>query len=185
MIVAYYFPPMGGSGVQRPLGLSKYLKNFGWHPTILAPEPGLYHTYDQSLMDEVDKAEIDVIRVEKGTFFQTVGKRKKISYNEKLRKLLGSFTNWFMLPDNKKGWIKPAVEEAIKHHKNHNFDVVFATGPPFSNHIIAADFKEETGVPVILDFRDDWLNNHFVSYPTKWHLNKMAVLESDTINKSD
>jgi len=185
LIIAYYFPPMGGSGVQRPLGFAKYLPEYGWKPIVLAPEAGIYHTFDSSLMGEIEDQEIDIIRVQKGTFFQGFGKKKKISYGKFKGKLLRLFTSWFMLPDNKKGWIKPAVEEALNFHKGHNFDAVFATGPPFSNHIIAAKLKQETGVPVILDFRDAWFDNQYVKYPTVWHRNKMSKLESKTVQTAN
>lgn len=171
--------------MQRPLGLAKYLAEFGWKPVVITPEPGIYHTYDSSLMDEVEKHNIEVVRVQNGSFFQSAGSKKKVRYSEWKGKLLRLFTSWFMFPDNKKGWIDPAVEKAIQLHKKDRFDALFSTGPPFSNHIIASKIKEETGLPVILDYRDDWLDNQYVTYPTRWHRDKMAELEYSTIQSSD
>ena len=36
LLVSYYFPPMGGAGVQRALKFSKYLGEFGVRATVLA-----------------------------------------------------------------------------------------------------------------------------------------------------
>lgn len=185
LIVAYYFPPMGGSGVQRPLGLAKYLAEFGWKPVIITPEPGIYHTFDSTLIDEVEDNGIEVVRVQNGSFFQSAGNKKRVRYSEAKGKLLRLFTSWFMFPDNKKGWIEPAVEKAIQLYKSERYDAVFSTGPPFSNHIIAAKIKEETGVPIILDYRDDWLDNQYAKYPTGWHRTKMAELEHSTVDSSN
>ena len=35
LMIAYYFPPMGGAGVQRTLKFVKYLPEFGWQPHVL------------------------------------------------------------------------------------------------------------------------------------------------------
>ena len=38
LIITYYWPPTGGSGVQRWVKFSKYLPQFGWQPIIYTPE---------------------------------------------------------------------------------------------------------------------------------------------------
>ena len=50
LVVAYYFPPMGLSGVQRVAKFVKYLPRYGWQPEVLTVEPGAYFAYDESLM---------------------------------------------------------------------------------------------------------------------------------------
>jgi len=186
LIIAYYFPPMGGSGVQRPLGLAKYLHHFGWEPVVMTPEPAAYHSFDESLLNEAENENIKIIRVKNNTLFHFLaGKKKQINYTERSGKILRYITNWFFFPDNKKNWIGPAAEKAIQFHRKEKFDLIFSTGPPFSNHLIAKKIKMKTKIPVIMDFRDDWLDNHFVTYPTKWHYEKMAGIESDTLSYSD
>ena len=37
LIITYYWPPSGGSGVQRWLKFTKYLREFGWEPVIYTP----------------------------------------------------------------------------------------------------------------------------------------------------
>src|SRR2546430_11301840 len=34
-LLAYYFPPVGGGGVQRPLALARWLPEFGWEPVVV------------------------------------------------------------------------------------------------------------------------------------------------------
>ncbi|HAJ34898.1 MAG TPA: hypothetical protein DCL15_04285 [Chloroflexi bacterium] len=38
LLIAYYFPPIGGSGVQRPTKFVKYLPKFGWQPYVLSTD---------------------------------------------------------------------------------------------------------------------------------------------------
>jgi len=35
LIFAYFFPPIGGAGVQRTVKFAKYLPDEGWDPTIV------------------------------------------------------------------------------------------------------------------------------------------------------
>ena len=35
LLVSYYYPPLAGAGVFRPLRLSKYLPRHGWNVTVL------------------------------------------------------------------------------------------------------------------------------------------------------
>ena len=37
LIITYYWPPTGGSGVQRWLKFAKYLPSQGWQPVIYTP----------------------------------------------------------------------------------------------------------------------------------------------------
>jgi len=185
-MIAYYFPPMGGSGVQRPLKFAKYLKELGWEPIILAPEPGIYHTFDDSLLNEVKSASIRIERVQNSAIFQP--NKKKRSAKPKGR-LLSFFikwiTSWFFLPDNKKGWIEPAVERGLEIIHKETIHAIFSTAPPYSDHLIAHQLKEQTGLPVVMDLRDDWLGSHWISYPTKWHYQKMEKLEKRTLSTAD
>ena len=38
LMVAYYFPPAGGAGVQRTLKFARYLPRYGWRPHVLVPD---------------------------------------------------------------------------------------------------------------------------------------------------
>ena len=178
---------MGGSGVQRPLKFVKYLRDFGWNPIVIAPEPGIYHTFDTSLQEELDALDIEVHRVKANTPFHKMGgKQRTLSIiPEWLAKSLRFVSTFFWLPDNKKGWINPAVEKAKEVISKTDVSAVFSTAAPYSNHLIAARLKEDTGLPVIMDLRDDWLDSHLITYPTPFHKKRMADIERETLSKAD
>lgn len=177
---------MGGSGVQRPLKFVKYLREFGWNPMILCPQPGAYHTFDESLQNELDRLNLEVHRVEGNTLFHFSGQNKKqVVVQNTLARILRWFSMFFYLPDNKKSWIKPGLEKALKLIEKNEIELVFSSAPPYSNLVLAREIKEKTGLPVVMDLRDDWVESHLIKYPTDWHKNKMKQLEIDTLVKAD
>ena len=61
LVIAYYWPPSGGSGVQRWVKFVKYLPSEGWEPVVFAPRGADYpirdikHYYDrQALTDYIN-----------------------------------------------------------------------------------------------------------------------------------
>jgi len=177
---------MGGSGVQRPVKFAKYLKKFGWEPIVVAPEPDIYHTFDDSLTRELTKASVRVEKVKNSKLLKAGKKSLNLSYQKRWKAfLLKWLTSWFFLPDNKKGWIDSAVARSIEIIRSESISAVFSTAPPYSNLIVAKKIKEETGLPVIMDLRDDWLESHLIHYPTRWHYNKMKQLEISTLTSAD
>ncbi|HOK42022.1 MAG TPA: hypothetical protein PLD27_13410, partial [bacterium] len=54
LMIAYYFPPLGGGGVPRPLKFCKYLPKFGWQPIVLTSKNGVGPVYDKTLLDELN-----------------------------------------------------------------------------------------------------------------------------------
>ncbi len=178
---------MGGSGVQRPLKFIKYLSHFDWHPVVLAPEPGAYHTFDQSLLEELERADATVVRIDADTPFHRWSRTMKFvdKLPHSVQRWLRRLSYGLMLPDNKKGWIKPAVRKAEQLIEEYDIELIFSTAPPYSNHRIAAQLGGKTQLPVIMDFRDDWLESQLIEYPTRWHKRKMAAMEKKTVAKAD
>lgn len=179
---------MGGSGVQRPLKIGKYLAKEGIEVTFLVPKVASYHISDPSLLDELEDVSdrIRIIRVGKGAPSHSALRNWIFShYRTLLSRLVTWMTSWFYLPDNKKSWIKPALESALDAHQRTPFDIVFATASPYSNLLLAAELKNVLKVPVIMDLRDDWLHSHLLSYPTKWHYIRMAALEKRILQTAD
>ena len=52
LILAYYWPPSGGSGVQRWLKFAKYLHQYGWQPIVITPKHGTAPYYDNTLLND-------------------------------------------------------------------------------------------------------------------------------------
>ncbi len=184
LVIAYYFPPMGLSGVQRTLKFVKYLPKFSWRPTVLTVEPRGYYAKDESLMRDLDNPEITVVR----TAPAGPGKlsRKDIVElpPERMRKTLSRFSDVLFIPDNKVGWISDAVKRALQLHKENPFDLIFSTAPPFTDFLIGAAVKAKINKPLVLDYRDPWVDYPFKFYPTPLHKQRNIVLERRALRAS-
>ena len=55
LLIAYYWPPSGGPGVQRWLKMSYYLAEMGYEITVLSVDPGHanYPNLDEGLVKDV------------------------------------------------------------------------------------------------------------------------------------
>ena len=53
LIITYYWPPMGGGGVQRWLKTTKYLREFGWEPVIFTADGSEISMHDESLLSDI------------------------------------------------------------------------------------------------------------------------------------
>jgi len=58
LFISYFFPPLGGPGVQRAQKFTKYLPQFGWQPIVITVKNIEYIAYDYSLLKEISNVEI-------------------------------------------------------------------------------------------------------------------------------
>lgn len=171
LVLAYYYPPMGLSGVQRTLKFTKYMSHFNWEPTVITTGDVAYYAHDESLQKEVDECNIHVVRTSaKDVNALLRGRYKKEGMpKEFTRKILSNLSKTFFIPDNKLSWSKKAYKTAKEMLEKEKFDIIFASGPPFSQFLTASKLKKEFGLPLFLDYRELWLGNQFAFYPTPYH----------------
>ena len=53
LVLAYFFPPLGGAGVQRTLKFVRYLAPLGWRATVVTTRSRHYPVRDESLLEEI------------------------------------------------------------------------------------------------------------------------------------
>ncbi len=184
LVLAYYFPPMGLSGVQRVTKFVKYLADAGWNVHVVTTGPTAYYAFDPTLLEDFEGRSITVHRTvgtDPNSRLAAKGKSLIKMPKEFLRKLASKVSNFFYVPDNKKGWVKPAIELARQVITDHPIDVMFVSGPPFSTFLAAEQLAHETGLPFVVDYRDLWYGNQFTSYPTPWHGHRNKRLEHSVL----
>ena len=174
LLIAYAFPPCGGAGVQRTVKFARYLPDFDWLPTILTVVSSCYGLTDDSHNDELSK-EVEVIRTwhfdpvtrftkSSGTPTQSNGNNEQHSQNNLVKQSVRSFAgkswitfdNTFLIPDQAVLWCPRAIAEGLAAHARHKFDLIYATGEPYSDYFTASILSRMTGVPYVLDMRDPW-----------------------------
>lgn len=201
LIITYYWPPSGGSGVQRWLKMSKYLPENGWQPVIYTTEDAEYPVEDKSLEKDVAH-ETEVIRrpiVEPYRFYKRFlglqkGEKVKAGFiNEGATKSSWkeSISLWirgnFFIPDARRWWIKPSVKYLKNYLKEHPVDAIISTGPPHSMHLIARALHKKLNIPWVADFRDPWTDVfYFDSLKlSKCSIRKHKKLENQVITQAD
>lgn len=184
LIIAYYFPPMGLSGVQRTLKFVKYLPDFGWNPVVLTTDSTNYYAYDDSLLNEIPD-EVRIYRAsESNRKSKSISKPRKFP-NYFVQKIGRFITQLFKQPDSKIHWRKFALIQAEEIVKKYDIKAIFATAPPFTDFIIGKEIAEKYDIPLLIDYRDSWVDNPFHYFPTLWHKNYNINLEKSILTISE
>ena len=196
LIITYYWPPSGGSGVQRWMKFVKYLRDFGIEPVVFTVKDPDYAITDESLADEIPEG-VEVLKQSIWEPNQLLSKFKskqqhtsagflnpKPSFFE--RQLHYIRANFF-IPDARKFWIKPSVETLTNYLNEHPVDLIITTGPPHSTHLIGLQLKEALKLKWIADFRDPWTDiDYFYQLPlTERSKKKHKELEEKVLRGAD
>jgi glycosyltransferase involved in cell wall biosynthesis len=155
LALAYFFPPLGGGGVQRTLKHVKYLPDEGFETIVLTTRFGWSPTRDPTLSSEIPAGTV-VIRAPELPL-QVI----KWGVHGLLRRarLPTSATNYIGWPDEMVGWVPGATWHALKAIRRYRPDVLYSTSSPVSAHLVALIVHRVTGIPWVADFRDAWTRN--------------------------
>lgn len=189
LIIAYIFPPLGGSGVQRTLKFVKYLPAFGWRPLVVCgDDPEVFRTgLDETLLDEVPPE----ARVWRTRFASPLGLRRRAQQRlgiagagvcseaangadahgggrPALRRLLGALSRplaplEFPPVDAALYWALSIVPLCRKILAEEQVDLILTTSFPYSDHVTGLLLRRLTGTPWVADFRDPWTQNAFAA----------------------
>lgn len=180
LIVSYYAPPIGLSGVQRVTKLAKFLPEFGWQPILLTVKPISYFLYDPKLLNDLTGIKIyrseslDLARIL--YFWQ----REKPITSRRTGPL---FLNYLLFPDAKVLWLPFAYSLGKKVLEKERPNLIFATGPPYSALVLGVLLKQKAKVPLISDFRDPYPTG-FTPPPFHFRL-LVQLLRRYILNSSD
>lgn len=182
LIVAYYFPPSGGPGVQRVLKYVQYLREFGWEPVVLTVTDANFPARDESLLTEIPDG-IQVVRTtifepydlyrkmtgkKKGTAIDVNTIRKEgvpISLSERISEFIRAT---FFIPDARIGWYRHAVRAGMETIRREKIEAIYSSSPPYTCALIARKLKRDSRLPWVAGFRDPWTG--FITTPHRWFL---------------
>lgn len=188
LVVAYYFPPLGLSGVQRTFKFIKYMLKFNWEPTVITSDKIAYYAYDNSLLNELNSLNLKIIRISGKEPNSLLAKLGKIQPpREMLRKIFDIISQAIFIPDNKISWSKAAASKAEELLNQEKFDAIFVSSPPFSAFERIAKLRSKYSIPIFIDYRDLWYNNYFSFYISPFHklINKrkeyLSLKNSDAV----
>jgi glycosyltransferase involved in cell wall biosynthesis len=158
LVLAYYFPPVGGAGVQRTLKFVKYLAQFGWDATVVSTRSHSSRVRDRSLLADVPPT----TRVRRTA---TLPLARYLGFGlHRLRLVrLSAYVLW---PDGGLGWVPFAFLATLRAVRRDRPDVLLSTSAPYGSHLVALFVARLTSLPWVADFRDEWTANpHLADQP--------------------
>ncbi|MGM0479949.1 MAG: glycosyltransferase [Bacteroidota bacterium] len=194
LIITYYWPPSGGSGVQRWAYFAKYLERYDIVPVVLTvdPEKASYPSIDNDLLKEVEH-----IEVHKTSTFEplqiysllTTGKKKEgipfgsiETKSSSPVKRLGRFVRSnVMIPDARVYWNAYAYRAAKRIIKKHDISTVITTSPPHSSQLIGLKLKNKLDINWIADLRDPWTT---IAYEKYLNRSKKSAFKNEHYEKA-
>jgi hypothetical protein len=165
LFVSYLFPPVGGVGVHRVTKFVKYLPQFGWNCSVLTVENPSTPLTDASLRRDIPESTTIrraktrepgyALKAAVGNAAQPpsgpVGRLKA-----SLKGIARRLGNQVLQPDPQILWRGPALRTGMQLLREMPHDVIVATGPPFSSLLVGMTLAKRSGLPLVLDYRDEW-----------------------------
>lgn len=181
LVFSYVYPPDAGSGTYRTLYFFNNISMLDVGVTIITVDRGSFHrnaSIDNELSSKVH-SDIDVIRTPVARPFEKMVKIKnrftvkKCTNSPKscsanygsgkpqffLRSVKDLISGLLATPDEHIGWIFFALRAARQITKTKKIHCLYATGGPWSCILAASIFKFFSQLPLVLDFRDPWVEN--------------------------
>lgn len=186
LVVSYYAPPLGLSGVMRITKLCKFLPEAGWRPLLLTVNPVAYYAYDPGLL--ADLRETRFFRTESADPNRLLhllrAKRRRLApvLAERAGRL-ARVVNAVLLPDAKVGWLPFASVVGRHVIDREKPDAILATSPPFTALLIGVRLKAHGHIPLVVDFRDPWPAGF--ALPARWQRAPLRYIRSYVLRHAD
>jgi hypothetical protein len=175
LLVTYVFPPVGGTGVMRAASLARYWPSDAIRLDVLTTRNPAAVGSDAGLLRDIPQdvtihrtLTLDLPFGVKKAIKRFVTRKKptsgKAASPNAARKggLLKRILDNVLLPDPQVTWypiLKRAARRIVRERK---IDVVVITVPTFSNLLVVKTLRKEfPNLPIVLDFRDEWIATSF------------------------
>lgn len=155
---SYHFPPIGGSGAQRPLRMARFLHELGYEPLVVtgggatadrwAPE-------DETLLAEIPGG-LEIERL------PGAGEPEGSS------RWRGRAERWlFVRPRWSRWWIDGSTELAAR--TGGDVDLIYVWMQPYDSAFAGAELSRRLGKPWVADLGDPWALDEMMVYPSALH----------------
>lgn len=158
--IAYHYPPIHSTGVERTAKFLRYLAEFGYRASLLTTSAF------GDIAASSDLPEVRVLRaweplkLYRWLFNGRVRSGRSMSFERTdpgdFGAVLGALRRFALVPDGQLTWLPAALLRSLRFLRRHPADILYSTYPPASAHLIALLLKQITGLPWVADFRDAW-----------------------------
>ena len=212
LFITYQYPPCASSGVFRTIRFIENLPQFGWNPVVLTVEPKFYDesvpidynilskskqlneiaVYRSKALPTIDKI-ISLVRklirrkkdIKASSFLKNHPAQKFALYKTKWQQFKDALTISLRVPDKQNTWILFAIIKGLLVIKKEKPKVIYATGGPWSSFIIGTILAKITRLPLIIDFRDPWIDNPYDKLHSSIRSSLNKFLEKKCVQTAD
>ncbi len=187
ILVTYYWPPAGGSGVQRWWFFANQLAKRGWTIDVITVQNPVGTPLDSSFQDQRHpNIRIFPLSIwEPGKrFYHTVKPNAKTGLAFHLIRWIRAN---FFFPDARQFFIKPAMRLVKKRLAEQPTNWLITTGPPHSMHLVGYAFRKTSDIQWLADFRDPW-SQFFVNHELpmmSYVRNRHKRIEQQVVSAAD
>jgi glycosyltransferase involved in cell wall biosynthesis len=181
LMLAYYFPPLGGGGVQRTLKHVKYLPQAGFAPIVVTGTGRGFPLRDPLLSREVPAGTV-VLRAPALPLQVARWKAEGLLRRLGLPQWPASAIGW---PDEMVGWLPFALAQALRAVRKYRPNVIYTTSSPVTAHLAGLVLQRATGLPWVADFRDPWTRHPHAAKQFAPFARASAALERLVTRRAD
>ena len=166
LLLSYYYPPDRAVGGQRARKVAEALRAAGHDVTVISA--GDSPADSAGLVRIKPFVSVRDLWARMKSRTRDTGEAKDPSLGLESGRLENSsndvphWKRWIFsliwLPDDRQGYIVPAVWRAMRHSAGRP-DLIYTTAPPFSVHLAGLLLKGLTGARWVAEFRDPWTTN--------------------------
>jgi len=193
LLIAYYFPPLGGPASIRLGKTVKYLRRAGWDIDVISIKNIIYHSLDYDLEKECQPGRIyrtNSLEVISLLYWfnrlRNLFRRKKRIDRQSTNKSgiyfslpdsLRQFFKTVLIPDEKLGWFPFAFRQGRKLLRNRHYDLIMTSIGPATAGIVGYKLSRMSHIPLVIDYRDHWTLHPHTAFLTGFHRRRAESLE--------
>ena len=166
LYISYFAPPVGGARSIRLTYFVKYLIRLGWDIDILTIEsPSSNPSYDKSLANDMPQ-NVQVIRTYPGIVHSVLNRKRRHkdtfdfanarTRSSRVRGFAKLLERNLLLPDRAIDWLPFAIKKGRSLIKEKEYQLIFSSAFPFTDHLIGYALKRKAKIPLVLDYGDPW-----------------------------
>ncbi len=155
LLIAYHFPPVhGSSGLQRTLGFTRHLSEYGWEPVILSVHSRAYPQTSAHQMADIPEG--------------LIVRRTLALDSARHLAFKGIYPGLLAVPDRWWSWWLSAVPAGLRLIRQWQPAIIWSTAPIATAHWIALTLHRLSGLPWIADIRDLLTEPNEPEHPAAW-----------------
>lgn len=173
LLISWYFPPTNDIGAIRIARLAEFLRDQGHDVQVLTgnranpdrslstrfPESRVSRTpwFDVNTLFRFNRTGVSIVATAPLTDPSRKVQTRAAGFGAKLKsELTDLYVNLTWIPDHQVGWIPYAKRAGAKILAQGKFDLIYASGPPFSAFVTARSLSRQFAVLWVAEYRDAW-----------------------------